>query len=419
MMGWLLVERAVRFGVAFAVGAAVARHLGVENFGNLSRALAFAGLFGFISGLGLDTILKRDLVAHPGNRSELLATAFWLRIAGGLLGLGVLGGASWVIMDNAAERLVTLVAGLPLLGSAFLVLDLDLQSQLRGRTIAVGQFSGTLAGALWRVVLIMLNAPLVWFAASLAIEIALTVIVLFASSPSGTLSGLVGGPRFALARRFLAEAWPLIAAGAAVGMYLRIDQVMLAQLRGPSDTGIYAAAVRLSELGNPVAIILASALLPGIVQAQESGRLEATARRAFALATIIALVLAILGTLAAPVAVPLCFGRAYEGSVPVFMVLVWSNVFVFAGVIRSQVLAARSSPRFLMMAACCGAIVNILLNLWWIPLAGPIGAAWATLVSFALAAWLSTLLWASVRDVGRWQTGGLVAPWRAFGKPDS
>jgi len=417
MMGWLLFERAVRFGVAFAVGAAVARHLGVENFGSLSRALAFAGLFGFISGLGLDTILKRDLVAHPLDRPELLATAFWMRITGAFLGLAILGGASWIIMDNAAERVITLVAGLPMLGGAFFVLDLDLQSQLRGRTVAVGQFSGTLGSALWRVVLIMLGAPLVWFAASLAIEALVIVIVLCVSTPSGTLGGLMSEPRLAIARRFIREAWPLIVAGAAVGLYLRIDQVMLAQLRGASDTGIYAAAVRLSELGNPVAIILASALLPGLVHAQESGRLEVTGRRAFALATIIALALAVLGTLAAPVAVPLCFGRAYEASVPVFMILIWSNVLVFSGVIRSQVLAARSSPCFLMMAACCGAIVNIFLNLWWIPLAGPIGAAWATLVGYAVAAWLITLLWGPVRDVGLWQTSAIFAPWRAFRRP--
>jgi len=414
MAGWLLFERAIRFGVAFAVGAAVARHLGVDSFGNLSRALALAGLFGFISGLGLDTILKRDLVAYPEDRRELLATAFWMRILGACVGLVVLVAASWVIMDNTSDRVTTLVAGLPMVGTPFLVIDLDLQAQLRGRTVAAAQFCGTLASALWRIALIMLEAPLVWFAASLAVEVLVIVIVLCAGTPGGTLSGMTKRPRLRVARRLMSEAWPLIVAGGAIGLYLRIDQVMLAQLRGANDTGVYAAAVRLSELGNPVAVILASALLPGLVRAQKSRRLEAAARRAFALAAIAAIALAILGTLAAPVVVPLCFGRAFVDSVPVFMILVWSNVLVFTGVIRSQVLAARSSPRFLMTAACSGAVVNILLNLWWVPVAGPIGAAWATLVGYAFAAWLSTLFWGPVRDVGRWQTSGLFLPWRAL-----
>ena len=79
--GWLVIERAVRFALGLFVGLLVARYLGPAGLGSLSYCLALVTLVGFLPALGLDAILKRDLIAAPEKTAELLASAFGLRLA--------------------------------------------------------------------------------------------------------------------------------------------------------------------------------------------------------------------------------------------------------------------------------------------------------------------------------------------------
>ena len=64
-LGWLFAERAGRFVLGTVVGLFVARHLGPERLGALSYGVALVTLAGFVPALGLDGILKRELLQAP------------------------------------------------------------------------------------------------------------------------------------------------------------------------------------------------------------------------------------------------------------------------------------------------------------------------------------------------------------------
>lgn len=81
--GWMFFGQMFSLLFSFFIGAWVARYLGPENYGFFSYAIAFAGLFGFISSLGVDGILSRELISHPEKRDELMGTTFILKIIGG------------------------------------------------------------------------------------------------------------------------------------------------------------------------------------------------------------------------------------------------------------------------------------------------------------------------------------------------
>jgi O-antigen/teichoic acid export membrane protein len=76
---WLFGEKILRMIVGLFVGIWVARYLGPEQFGLLSYAQSFVGLFTAIATLGLDGIVVRELVKDPSRRDELIGTAFWLK----------------------------------------------------------------------------------------------------------------------------------------------------------------------------------------------------------------------------------------------------------------------------------------------------------------------------------------------------
>ena len=77
---WLFGEKILRMVVGLFVGVWVARYLGPEQFGLFSYAQSFVGLFTAIAGLGLDSIIVRELVKDESKRDALLGTAFRLKL---------------------------------------------------------------------------------------------------------------------------------------------------------------------------------------------------------------------------------------------------------------------------------------------------------------------------------------------------
>ena len=96
---WLMAENILRLLAGLFVGVYVARYLGPEKFGIFSYSLAFVSLFSSIAKLGLDKILIRELLNQPDKTNELLGTAFWLKVAGAVMMIGLIAGVL-VFTDN-------------------------------------------------------------------------------------------------------------------------------------------------------------------------------------------------------------------------------------------------------------------------------------------------------------------------------
>src|SRR5271154_2882637 len=82
---WLLSDKILRIVVALFVTGWLARYLGVDGFGKLNNAIAFATLFGAFASLGLDSIVIRELVKFPDKKETLLGTAFYLKLIAGFV----------------------------------------------------------------------------------------------------------------------------------------------------------------------------------------------------------------------------------------------------------------------------------------------------------------------------------------------
>ena len=96
---WLLGEKVLRILAALTVGVWVIRYLGPSDYGTLSYAQSFVGIFAAFSTLGLSEILSRDLVNQPEKKYVLIGTSFFLQIMGsGILLLCLFG--SFYLKDN-------------------------------------------------------------------------------------------------------------------------------------------------------------------------------------------------------------------------------------------------------------------------------------------------------------------------------
>src|SRR5262249_44676508 len=128
---WLMLDRLVRLGMAAVVGVWIARYLGPTRFGTLSYAIAWGMLFGAFPPLGLDNIVIRDLVRVPGERHEIMGTAFALKAGGGVIAaLLAFGGIFLLRPHDTTTQLVVAVVAVSAIFTAFDVIDFSFQSEV-------------------------------------------------------------------------------------------------------------------------------------------------------------------------------------------------------------------------------------------------------------------------------------------------
>ncbi|MCX6951940.1 MAG: flippase [Verrucomicrobia bacterium] len=416
-LGWLFAERAGRLLLGTVVGLLVARYLGPERLGSLSYAVALVTLLGFVPTLGLDAILKRELLNAPERSAEVLASCFTLRGLAGVGGCLAVGAAAWagIGLSGDEPRLLAVLAIL-LLQPALFLPELWLQTHLRAKVATAVQLGALAVASAVRLWLIANNAPLTTFAWVVVGEMALGSVGFFLVARRAGLRMPVTAARVVTMRRLLADAWPLMFANLAIAVYMKIDEVMLRQLAGPTAVGIYSAAAKLSEVWYFVPTALASSVLPALLRARQNAPEEYARRQQqyYDLSAAVAYGLSVPIALAAPWVVRVAYGAEFAAAGPILAVHIWSSVFVFLGVARGQWLVNEGFQKFYLAATCAGAVANIALNLVFIPRWGGLGAAWATVISYGLAAWLASYFHPGVRASAAMQTRALLIPWRGW-----
>jgi PST family polysaccharide transporter len=413
--GWLFADRVLRLGVGMLVGVWVSRYLGPAQFGLYAYLLAVVALLAPLATLGLDNIVVRELVAEPAAARRLLGTAFALKLGGAclVLALAVFGiGLLHPGRPDEAALVAIIAAGT--LVQAFDVVDLWFQAQTLARYTVTARSVAFLVASALKLLLIALGAPLAAFVWVALAEVVLGTLGSAAAFWRRAMPLTAWRPDGATARRLLNASWPLLFSGIAISIYMKIDVVMLTALSGTAATGVYAAALRLSEVWYFIPTTIVVSATPTILAARQQDealylrRLE----QLFALMFRLALVVALPTTLLAYPLVRLLFGEAYGGAAPVLAIHIWSAVFVFFGVAQGPWDLAEDYTRWFLVRTVSGAVINVLLNLLLIPRLGAIGAALATALAQAAAAWLLNALNPRSRPIFWMQTRAM-NPFRA------
>lgn len=400
--GWMLSDKVLRQLVNLTVGVWVARYLGPSQFGSLNYAQSFVLIFSAFATLGLDRVVIRDLVREPENAGQIMGTALGLRLAAGALTI-VLPIALMRIMrpdDGGTMALVAIIA----LGNLFLafdVIDFRFQARLQSKYTIYAKGTSYLVTSAAKIVLILMHAPLVAFAwAALADMVIGGTNMLIALRVSGQqLRGLSYSA--ARAGELLRESWPLILSGLSITIYMRIDQTMLGQMKGMAEVGIYAAAIRLSEVWSFVPVAIAASAFPSLVEARKVSETAYNRRlqKVFYLMTGLAYVIALPMTFVSSRLMSALYGEQFAAAGLVLAIHIWGAPFMFLGVARGYWAVNEGLTKFIFATTFLGTIANVALNFLLIPTYGPVGAAVSLVVSQIVASYLSNVWYRETRPV--------------------
>lgn len=385
-MSWMFFGQMFSLLVSFFIGAWVARYLGPENYGVLSYSLAFVGLFGFIASLGLDGIINRDLIQTPEKRDELLGTAFRLKLIGGMIAFCLSIVSVLLFQSNPLIKLLIIIFSFSFILQAINVISNYFNAEVKAKNNVKAMLFATIISSVLKVVVILSGKGVIWL-----------VIVFVLDALWQGIGFMVAYNNFGLkiknwifnkvlAKEILKNSWPLMLAGAASFIYLRIDQVMIGSLLGNHEVGIYAAAVKLVEVWYFIPGIICGSLFPAIINAKKTseGMYKNRLNNFYILMFIIPISMAIPITLLSKPIIHVLFGSGYLESIPILRIYIWSSVGLFMGSAVSQYLMSENMIKTIFLLNFMAMILNIVLNFIFIPIFGLIGSAYATLISYMI-----------------------------------
>lgn len=416
---WLMAESLISNLINLLILVAVARWFGAESYGTYAYVFATAQLFAMLGQMGLDGLLTRDLVSQPDDHHRLLGTAGSLRFAGYFLGaIGCLA-YGLLLPEHTATEKYLFVAGFffILFTPAPLLLETWFRSRVEAQYSSAARIFGTLAGGVLKIAIISMGWSIVAIGFAQTATVVLTFCVLL------PLFMKRGGPAMhrwsfdrAMARQMLNESWVVFLGALMAVIYLKVDLVMLRWWQGPEEVGIYSVASRMSEVFYLIPAALVTSMFPKLIQIHrdQSDRFGKEFGNLLALLALLGYAVVAAVILLGPLAIELTFGSHYEAAGPVLAVHVLALPFVFMRYAFSRWILVERFTMFSLVSQSAGALANVGLNLILIPTHGMMGAAIATLVSYAAASYFALLLSARTRPVFAQMTKALLMPWTAL-----
>lgn len=408
----LLLESLLRLGVTAVISFWIARQLGPEQFGILNFASAFVAIMLSAAAMGMDTplILKLTTIQQPG---ALLGTALAVRAVTGLLMLGIAAAIALALKGNDTLALtVVLIVCLSIPASIPHALDYLFMARTDALRPALARLAGTLGACIAKLACLLLGLGVVALACTVLLEallVSLGFILAWGWYARSFNPGQLTIDR-QIVTPLLRESLPYLYSAIAVVAYMKIDVVMLGYLSSNAETGIYSLTQKLSEVLYIVPVVLIDSAYPTLARrfldSGETRHGQLLFDLAFGgalLATLTAL------AVAAPVIATL-FGDAYRPSAEIFHLHAWSCLAIALNTARHRWLAVVGLQRHAPTVTIIGLLLNVAMNLVLIPRLGAYGAAIATVVSYFVSGYLTSLFLPPLRDIGRMQTRALW-PW--------
>ena len=391
------------FGMACSAGTSVllARYFGREQFGEFGAIYAYLALFAFLGSFSLEPIIAREISVRRAHAAQILHAAKLSALATGFAGailayligplFGYSGQLRWLILLAAVDLLI-----LPSLKFSSIIFQIEMRLW---NSVGVNLFRQSF----WFLAVFLLTRGHATLSLVVLVRMLCGVLEYFALDWQVRRSGLIQGTQQFLsdeARLLLRDALPLVLGAIGIGVYQRIDQVMLHKMVGDAALAPYVVAVQLTEVLNNLPVALMISLFPALAQSvSDEQRFQHYLKTCYRLLLLVAFAAcAVLIPLAEPL-IRLLYGPQFSASASLFVVLVWSDVPIFFTVVIGNALIAKRLQNYFPLTAAAGAVCNVLMNLVLIPKYGALGASWATVVSYCLAGILLFLLFPKTRQL--------------------
>ena len=299
---------------------------------------------------------------------------------GAFLVLLILAVAVSLTKNDAYTNILIFIIASATVFQSFNVIDFYFQSKVMSKFVVYANIISLFLSSVVKVVLILSESPLIDFVIVILFDsfiLAIGFVYFYFKNNLSIKRWKFDG---AIAKYLLKDSWPLMLSSLLATAYMRIDQIMIQNMLNSYNVGIYSVAVRLTELFYFIPGVLKISLQSSIMRSKGDDNYMSKLYYFFILMIWISLSCIIVFMLGGEWFIIKFYGEQYSESVPITMMLIWTNLFVAIAFAFSVWLLAENLQRKTIYMGLFGLLSNVAGNIILIPKYGLYGAAAATLI---------------------------------------
>ncbi|WP_154114991.1 flippase [Vibrio cincinnatiensis] len=379
---WLCLEQGGRILSSFLITVLIVKHLGVEQFGSFSLALAILTTLGALVGLGFDSILFKKFISEEDDTTSLLQVSCFLRLVVAALVIIVCTVINFISSEPYLYVLNILVLGF--IFDSFLAFKDYFLANLKNKFYTYS----TLVSSVIQLVIVYLlvndNASIGYFAWSYVIAKAIQSVVLFGAFYK--VQGLVISPRWkkSLSLSLLETSYPMMFAASIGLLYSLQDQYFIKYFLGEYELGLYAVGIKFVLILVVLPTLISNVFYPSLVSKYHAGKnieYNNQLQAMYLLFFILGLILYSCLYFSSEMIVIKLFGDEFKHSVLIMQIYSLLLVVSFFQSLNNKVLILNNLQSVIFKRATFALIINAILNFILIPRFGIKGAAYSTVMS--------------------------------------
>ncbi len=392
-LSFLTVGNIIQKILSFIMVIYIARKLGVEDFGLYSFIFSFVAFFTVFGDLGISALVSREIAKDRSRAGEFIGDAFIIKIVLFLVvfvGIFIAGNLLNVFYESKYPLYVVffiLVAGLSLLFDS-------MASLFRSVFFAFQEMQYELfVNSFYKVLLVFLTLAVIFFGFGLK-EIFLVAV--FSSFFNFILSFFIVAKKFVRIKisfnfekykKLMFLSYPFSLMFIFMTIYGSADLVMLSILKGNISVGYYSAALRLTSTLAFFPTTFMSVVFPVMASfyATLNKSLNIVIERSLKYLLIFILPIAFSTTLLSGRIIELIYPStgvdSFAPASGALIILIWFCAFNFLNLVLLNVLQSTAFEKRAFSIVGISLILNIILNLIFIPLFDFQGAAFASVLS--------------------------------------
>lgn len=380
--GWLIGGKVIQMLLSLVVGVLTARYLGPGNYGLVNYGSAYVSFFMSLCTLGINSVIVKDFVDNPEEQGEAIGTTLVLRVISSFLSavmiIGIVG-----ILDKDEPLTIAVVAlcSIALIFHVFDTFNYWFQAQYRSKITAIAILIAYIATAVYRVVLLAAGASVIWFAFAASIDyIVLGICLLIAYKKNG-------GPKLKFSwqkgKALLGKSYHYILSGMMVAIYGQTDKFMLKQMIDETAVGYYSTATAICAMWTFVLSAIIDSIYPTIMRLHKTdyAQYERKNKQLYAIVFYVSIFVSIIFVLFGDIVIRILYGAEYAPASMPLKIVTWYTAFSYLGVARNAWIVCEGKQKYLKYMYLSAAIINVVLNVVFIPILGASGAALASLIT--------------------------------------
>ena len=380
--GWLIFGKVGQMLISLFVGILTARYLGPSNYGLISYASAYVAFFSSFCTLGINSIIIKDFVDNPQDEGTAIGSSLVLRALSSLLSsITIILIVAILDKDESQTIVVTSLCSISLIFQIFDTFTYWFQAKYLSKITAIATFSAYTIVSIYKVILLLLNKSVEWFAFATSLDfICLGIFLYFVYKK-------YKGPKlrfsFSKSRALLSRSYNFILSGMMVAIYGQTDKLMIKQMLDEAEVGYYSIGTTISSMWVFILAAIIQSIYPTIMQLHRTNK-EAYIRKNIQLYSIVIYLsfsASLLFTIAGDQIVNIMYGEEFKNSSNVLKLITWYTAFSYLGVARNAWIVCEHKQKYLKYIYLAAAVLNVSCNLIFIPIYGACGAALASLVT--------------------------------------